>query len=172
MQICKHELAFYNTYNYLNCFIFYIFSNSFLHPFCMYLVKFFYWCLISISICKELHEHKAMIPLCKRQQTESQKIPWESLQHWLWVPQKTIRMTYGNEMQMKCISTELSMLEDNWSEKDSLDVIFYFHCKTVPSRRVVTVDGVLMALTCGLAQPGRTRNGKKDVCWLHTIQKA
>lgn len=73
---------------------------------------------------------------------------------------------------MKCIPTELSTLEDNWSQKASPDLIFYFHCKTIPSMRVVIVDGVLMVLMCGLAQHSGTRNGKKDVCWLYMIQYA
>lgn len=103
--------------------------------------------------------------ILQQAEIQSQKIPRESLQHWLWVLQKTVRMAYGNEMWMKCISTELSVLEDNWSQKASLDLVFYFHWKTISSMRVVTGNSVLMVLTCGLAQHSRTRNGKKDVCW-------
>lgn len=73
---------------------------------------------------------------------------------------------------MKCVSTELSMLENNWSQKANLELIFYFHCKSIPSIRVVIVDGALMVLTCGLAHHGRIGNGKKDVCWLYMIQHA
>lgn len=96
----------------------------------MSLVKFFYWCLMSISICKDLYELKAMILLYNRQQIQSQKTHPESLQHWLRVPQNTIRMAYGNEMWMTSISTDLSMSADKWHQKASLDLAFYFHCKT------------------------------------------
>lgn len=55
-------------------------------------------------------------------------------------------------MRTKCISTELSVLEDNWSQKIIVDLIFYFHRKAITSILVVTVGRVVMVLTCGLAR--------------------
>lgn len=84
---------------------------------------------------------------------------------WLQVLQKTLRMAHENEMWAKFISTELSALEDNCSQTIILNLVFYFHWKTITSILVVTVDRVVMVLMCGLAQRSSTRNRKKNACW-------
>lgn len=76
-------------------------------------------------------------------------------------------MAHENEIWTKCISSELSALEDNCSQKIILDLMFYFHWKTITSILVVTVDWAVMVLMCGLAQHSSTRNRKKNACWYY-----